>query len=92
MAGHGGEGGHCFSEAGGEEPGSLRLAPKDAHYRWKGSEAAMPGCRHKADGEVHTISSESVPPQSSPSRLSPSVPGHVSVLAASRSGWKVGTE
>lgn len=30
--------------------------------------------------------------QSSPPRFSPSVPGHVSVLAASHSGWKVGTE
>lgn len=46
----------------GEEPGSLKLAPKDAHYPLTGSEAAMPGCRPKADREVHTISAESVPP------------------------------
>lgn len=76
----------------GDVPGSLKLAPKDAHYHLKGSEAVMPGCRHKADGEVHTISAVSVPPSPPRHIFFPSVPGHVSVLAASHSGWKVGTE
>lgn len=64
---------------------------KGSHYRLKGSEAAMPGCRHKPDGGSPHYLLRVCSTQSFPSRLSPSVPGHVSVLAASRSGWKVGT-
>lgn len=68
----------------GEEP------PKETHCCLWGSEAAMCGGRHKAGREVHAVSAESVLP-SLPSWPSPTIPGRVSVLAESHSGWMVGT-